>query len=249
MSTLRRLLRLLAPAICAVLASCIDGREEYWLAADGSGRAEIRYEVPAAFATGLGGTRGVEEMLDRFVRETPTLSAVTRNVTRRGDRLTVEFKAAFGSAEELIAAVSGESALTPAGEASPLDPLIGRFDIRQQGTRVAFERTVSPGRALPGSALLPSSQLRDRRLTYILHLPVAAWQSNATRTDDHGRTLIWEHPLDSGTLAKFSISFQADLPLPWRRIAAAAVAICLLAALGTRLVLRSRRRPPAPTVT
>ena len=247
MTALRRLLQLLVPAICAVLVSCIDGREEYWLAKDGSGRAEIRYEVPAAFATSMGGIRGVEEMLDRFVRETPTLSDVTRSVTRRGDRLTVEFKAAFGSVQDLIAAVSGESALTPVGEASPLDPLIGEFDIRQQGARVTFERTISPGRALPGSALLPSSQLKDRRLTYILHLPVAARQSNATDTADHGRTLIWEHPLESGTLRKFSIGFQADLPVPWRWIAVAVGVICLLAMLGVLLALRRRRRQPPVT--
>ena len=36
--------------IAALLSSCIDGREEFWLRGDGSGAAEVVYEVPAAAA-------------------------------------------------------------------------------------------------------------------------------------------------------------------------------------------------------
>ena len=43
MQILRRLARWFVLAGCGLLASCIDGREEFWLAGDGSGRAEIRY--------------------------------------------------------------------------------------------------------------------------------------------------------------------------------------------------------------
>lgn len=250
MNALRRLIRWMVPAVCAVLASCIDGSEEYWLAADGSGRAEIRYEVPASFATSLGGISGVEDLLDRFVRETPTLHHVTRAVTRRHDRLTVELKGDFKSVRDLIAAVSGDSALTPAGGSSPLEPLIGDFAIQQAGTRVNFERTVHPGRAIPGSALLPASQFKGRRLVYQLHLPVAARDSNATRTADGGRTLIWERPLDGGMLKPLALRFEADLPLPWHWLAAGVGGTGLLAALAVYALRRRRnRRTAEPPVT
>lgn len=248
MDAIRRLTRLLAAAACLVVVSCIDGREEYWLESDGSGRAEVRYEVPAGFVASIGGIGGVEDVLDRFVKETPTLSGVTRSVTRHGDRLTVEFKGNFKSVQDLIAAVSGDSALRPAGETSPLEPLIGDFVVRQQGARVEFQRTIYPGRALPGSALLPASQLKGRSLVYLLHLPVVPDESNATRTADHGRTLIWEHSLESGVLRKFSLHFQAELPLPWGWIAAGVAAIGLVVAVILHAIIR-RRRAARPLVT
>ncbi len=254
MNTLRLVLRLLAAAVCVALVSCIDGYEEYWLERDGSGRAEIVYDVPASFASTMGGVEGVENLLDRFVRETPTLHEVTREVTRRGDRLTVSLKARFKSVTDLIDAVSGESVLAPSGESSPLDPLIGDFDISQTGTRVSFRRTVRPGRALPGSALMPASKLKGRRLVYILHLPVPAAQSNATRTEDGGRTMVWECPLDSGKLRPQPLEFVADLPLPWGWIAGGGGlgVVCLAAAVARlRRMWRGKGRPvqESPPVT
>ena len=237
-----KIIHLLAVAGCLLLLSCIDGHEEYWLEPDGSGRATIRYEVPAAFAASMGGTPGIEAVLDQFIRETPTLTHATRQVTRQGDRLTVEFAASFKSVLDLITAVSGESALTPAGSNSPLDPLIGKFDVRQQGLRVDFTRTVFPSKALPGSFFMPAAKLDGRHLVYVLHLPVAARESNATRTEAAGRTLIWDQPFKGGAVKQLVLSFDADLPLPWRRIAGAIAGVCGLLGLGAFGLRRLRRK-------
>lgn len=243
MNFIRHLFRLLACAGCLLLFSCIDGHEEYWLEADGSGRALIRYDVPAAFAASMGGIAGIEEVLDRFIRETPTLTDATRQVTRREERLTVELKASFKSVVDLIDSVSGDSALVPAGVESPLEPLIGKFDVRQQGLKVDFTRTVFPSKALPGSFFMPAAQLDGRHLVYILHLPTAARESNATRTEGDGRTLIWDQPFKGGAVKQLALRFKADLPLPWRLIAGAAGGLgglCGLVVVAVR-VLRRRR--------
>ncbi|MCX6878455.1 MAG: hypothetical protein NTW21_32270 [Verrucomicrobia bacterium] len=225
---MRCLSRLLLLAAGGMLASCIDGREEFWLAADGSGRAEIRYEVPAALASSLGGETGIEKLLERFVRETPTLTSTSHRVTRQGERMAVEFKASFKSVLELIAAVSGDSVLA-AGKFKPLvEPLIGHFDIRQRGLRVEMTRTVSPSKALPGAGFVPDSRFDGRRLVYILHLPVVAQESNATRTADGGRTLIWDQTLKEGLKKRVVIHFKAAMPLPWWSLAALVVALGLL---------------------
>ncbi|MEO0018770.1 MAG: hypothetical protein RLZZ522_2053 [Verrucomicrobiota bacterium] len=238
----RYFIRLLACAACLTLLSCIDGHEEYWLEADGSGRAAIHYEVPAAFAASLGGTQGIEEILDRFIRETPTLTHATRQVTRTGDRLTVELNASFNSVLDLIAAVSGDSALTAGAAGSALDPLIGKFDVRQQGLTVDFSRTVFPAKALPGSSFMPAAQLDGRHLVYILHLPVPAQETNATHTEADGRTLIWDQPFKGGAVKQLPLRFKAKLPLPWRLIAGSAAGLAALLGLAV-LVFRRLRRP------
>jgi hypothetical protein len=242
MSMLRLFIRLLAGAGCLLLLSCIDGHEEYWLESDGSGRAAIRYDVPAAFATRMGGVAGVEALIDQFIRETPTLTHATRQVTRHGDRLQVEFKASFGSVADLITAVSGDSALTPADGESALEPLIGDFTVGQEGRRVDFTRTVYPSKALPGSSFLPAAQLDGRHLVYILHLPVAALESNATRTAAGGRTLIWDQPFKGGAVKQLELRFKADLPLPWRLITGTIGGLGLLLGLGLAVLRHLRRK-------
>ena len=44
---MRLLALLLALLLTLVLASCIDGKEEFWIEANGGGRAEITYDIPA----------------------------------------------------------------------------------------------------------------------------------------------------------------------------------------------------------
>ena len=247
------LVRTLALLLCALVVSCIDGHEEYWLERDGSGRAELVYDVPAAMASAMGGVEGVRETLDRFVRETPTLYDATREVSRSGDRLKVVLKARFHSVEDLIKAVSGDSALGSADGTSPLDPLIGDFDVKQEGLKVFFRRTVRPGRALPGASLLMADRLKGRKLEYVLHLPVPAKRSNASRLEDGGRMLVWECPLDSGKLRPLPLEFEAEMPLPLAWIAGGAGGAALAVAVVALGVRRLRRNgaaaPPDRRVT
>ena len=232
--------RLLLLVVCSMLASCIDGYEEYWIGADGGGRAQIHYEVPAAIASSMGGEAGISKLLDAFIRDTPTLTNATRQVTRRGDRLTVDFNASFKSVLELIVAVSGDSALSAGNFKSVVDPLVGHFEIQQSGRSVEMTRTIRPSKALPGSFLMPASQFEGRRLVYILHLPMASRESNATRTADGGRTLIWDLTLQEGLKNPVTIHFKAVMPVPRWILAALAAALVLLGWLGHRRIRRRR---------
>lgn len=237
MQPLRLLLRLLVPACCGLLVSCIDGREEFWLAGDGSGRAEIRYAVPATLARGCGGEKGLSKLLDEFIRETPTLTNATRRVTCEGDHMVVDFRASFKSALDLIHAVSGDTALASGNLKPVVAPLIGHFDFQRSGLTVNLTRTVRPAKALPGSFLMPASQFDGRRLVYIVHLPMVAQESNATRTEDGGRTLIWDQTLQNGLKNNVILHFKGTVPIPWWLIAAA---VLVLGGLGFAVVRRRR---------
>jgi len=244
---MRCLSRWVLLGLCALQASCIDGREEYWLAANGSGRAEIHYAIPAVIARSCGGEAGISKMLDKFVRETPTLTNASHQVTCHADRMVVDFNASFQSVLELIAALRGDSALSAGNCKLAVEPLIGQFEIRQSGSTVEVTRTVSPSKALPGFFLMPAAQFDGKRLVYILHLPVGAVASNATRTADSGRTLIWDQTLQEGLKHNVVIHFKAVLPLPWGKIAGVTVTLGWLGWLGLR-AYRRRSVIPNPGV-
>jgi len=241
MHAMRHLLRLLVPIFCGLLVSCIDGREEYWLAGDGSGRAHIRYTVPASLARGCGGEQGLEKLLDEFIQETPTLTHTTRRVSCEGERIAVELQASFPSAQDLIAALRRDNPLATGNLKSMVAPLIGHLNFQRNGLTVDLTRTVQPSKALPGAFFMPASQFDGRRLEYILHLPMVVQESNATRTEDGGRTLVWDQSLRDGLKNSVIIHFKGSVPVPWWLLATATAVLAAAVWLGL-MTLRKRRQ-------
>jgi hypothetical protein len=220
----RPIARLLACVAAALLASCIDGREEIWVNADGSGRSEVSYSVPAAAARLHGGEAGVRRLIEGFLKDAPGITTSSCEVAPAGDQLEIRVRTTFDSALGLkdISTSQAMGAL-PSSAAG----LVGDFQVVVKGLSIDFARTITAGDVLPGAGFLPVSQFKDRQLTYLFHLPKAATSSNATRTENSGRTLIWEIPLAQAIQAPVTTRFTAPIPLPtW-----AVFAICLLGAL------------------
>lgn len=214
------IIRLLALVTTCLLVSCIDGREEVWLNADGSGRADITYSLPAAAARFQGGENGVRKMIGDFLSHTPALKNPTCEVTTVDGRLTIRVQALFDSALDLKDISQGESMEKLPSSATGLT---GSTIVTVSGRTVDFSRTINAGDALPGSSFMPASQLEGRRLTYIMHLPLAALESNATRTENEGRTLVWDIPLAKAIKGPLATRFKANVPVP----------VWLLASAGT----------------
>lgn len=205
----------LAAAACS-LNSCIDGREEYWLESDGSGRAEAIYQIPEAVARLHGGEDGVRAMLREFIDATPEIKNSTLEVTTEGTRLKVRASIAFDSALDLRDVASGSAMHELPDAASHLAGTI-RADLN--GRDLEFERVVSAGKAIPGGGLLPASTWDGHSFTYIMHLPAAPTTSNATRTEGSGKTLIWEYPLSQAVRKPVVTRFTMPLPIPWKWVA------------------------------
>jgi hypothetical protein len=231
MTPYRTILSAVLVVYALVLSSCIEGREEVWLEADGSGRANFRYDLPAAAAKFQGGLGGVEKLLDSILKDFPDS---TSDVTVEGDRLKVEVNLAFASVEEIS---KMKSSLDGNRVPSSMEHLAGIFKVQREGLSVDFTRTISPGKALP-SAFIPASEFRDRRLTYILHLPVVPKESSATLTENGGRTQIWEQSLSSAMQNPVVIHLKAKIPIPGWIFAAGAGALLVL---GGTIVWLARR--------
>jgi hypothetical protein len=230
MTLLRALLSSLLACVVLSLGSCIDGREEIWLNADGSGRADLFYDIPASAARFHGGIKGIDELLASLLKDFPT---ATREISENGDRLGVRVKFRFKSADEISRLA--DSATTGNAPRS-FAYLAGQFDVQRSFTGVNFTRTISPGKALP-TAFIPAGEFRDRKLTYILHLPIAASSSTANRSENGGRTLTWEQPLAAAIHKPIVVHFTAGLP-SWILAAAVITAIIVLAGV----VALTRRR-------
>jgi len=238
MSFLRQLVRLSAIAVMCLLVSCIDGHEELWLNADGSGRADVTYTLPAIAAKFQGGEEGVRKMLDKFLNNAEGLTSSSHEVTTEGDRLKIRVKASFNSVLDLKKVAKSDPLKKLPSSANGLT---GMVKISRNGRTLDCSRTISAGTALPGAVFLPDSQFKDRRLTYILHLPHAPIESNATRTADGGRTLIWDHPLAEAVEAPFTIRFKIKIPIPmWIFVSAGAFTL-VAGSAGFYFFRRSRQ--------
>lgn len=239
------IIRLLALVTASLLVSCIDGREEVWINADGSGRADITYSLPAAAARFQGGENGVRKMIDDFLSHTPALKNPTCEVTTVDSRLTIHVQASFDSALDLKDISKGESMGKLPSSATGLT---GATLVTVSGRTVDFSRTISAGDALPGSSLMPASQFDGRRLTYIMHLPMGPLESNATRTENEGRTLVWDIPLAQAIKGPVATRFKANVPVPAWLLASAGALTFAAGFLGlfTFRKLRRRKQPDTP---
>ncbi len=226
-----------------LLTSCIDSHEEVWVEADGSGRAELRVSVPAAAAVFHGGENGVREMVREFLDSAPQLKNSSSSLSVHDGRMEVKVAASFDSPADLVKIPSGDSVRNLPG---PAEGLAGSVEFHVEGRSFEVARTIHAGKALPGSMFMPASQTKGRSLVYIIHLPSPPRASNATRTENDGRTLVWDFPLATALKGPFTIGFEGKVPLPRWLLALAGgsvVVLAGLAAVGTkRLRSRSRRR-------
>jgi hypothetical protein len=233
------LFRLAATAVALASASCIDSREEFWLEADGSGRAEIRISAPAAALAMKGGEEGVSRMIEDFMRNAPEIRDSAHQVRTEGDRAVIELRIAFDSALDLVDLAQGPSVRALPDAATHL---AGEVEVDFNGRTLELERSASPGKALPGAALLPAKTLDGHRLLSIVHLPASAFDHNATRVENGGRTLVWDVPLAEAVRKPVVSRFKMKVPLPWGLMGAIGAPVSLLA-LWALARWRKRVRP------
>lgn len=231
--------RFLTASALLSLASCFDLREEVWIERDGSGRAELTCVVPAQALALQGGETALRRRIEEALATSGTVRDSSLTVTRQGKDAVVRVEARFDS-------VKGRSMVGMESAPFFVRHMAGDIRVGVRGRTIDFSRVVSAGKAVPGARFLPAAQTRGRSLEYRVHLPVTATTSNATRTEDGGKTLIWHYPLEQALREPVALSFTAKAPLP-RRLFWGLAAGSLLAAgaVGWRKISGWRARQGA----
>lgn len=239
MEFFRKTLALTAALISCMLASCIDGREEYWLASDGSGRIDLQFSLPSAVANLQGGEERIRTLLGDFLTKSPALVDPAFEVKTEGDRLHVQVRAAFKSAADLqgIGQQTSGGGLPPSARG-----FAGEFKITAENRILDFSRTLSLHTAIPGVSFIPPRQFENREMTYIVHLPVKVRESNATEVSEDKKTLTWKIPLATAVKGPFDLKFRAPIPIPTWLIASIATAFGLVLAVIIFVIRRVRLR-------
>ncbi|MCW1886245.1 hypothetical protein OKA04_16020 [Luteolibacter flavescens] len=199
-------------AACAMLAACFDVREEVWVEPDGRGRAELRYTVPESALMLGGGAAGLEEKIRTLIARQPSLKLDAVSVTAKDDRAVVAVDVSTDSVLSLRKLKKSDDLKSmPESTAD----IAGHFDVHVRGLDVDFSRSIHVGEALGlASLVIGGTERKDRRLTYIIHLPKPAKEHNATRTDNAGKTLVWDYTLGEALKQPFTTHFRAAIPLP-----------------------------------
>jgi len=212
-----------------MLSSCIDGHEEYWLARDGSGVAEIIYEVPAKAVALKGGDLSLQQHIEDWIATTPEVRKEICTVTTTGERTRIHARLAFDSVRKLAKLSTSEPGANSPGLPNAFRHLVGEFDLHLNGRDIEFTRTVSPGKAFLNGLFLPKHETDGRRLVYTLHLPEPALESNATQTLDDGKTLVWDRALADGLKQPLVTHVKARIPVPaWLIASSAGLGVMLL---------------------
>jgi hypothetical protein len=240
-------LRVLAAIAALASSACFDIREEIHIHRDGSGRAALDYTVPASALLLAGGEEGMEGKIRALIASQPKLRLDAVTVGAAGPdeaRIAVRI-----STDSMLALLDMQESAAFKELPSAAGKLAGHIDFRLRGLDLYFARTVEVREALGLAALAIGGEERaKRKLTYIVHLPKAASESNATAVADDGRTLIWEATLGEALRAPLVTRFRAPLPIPWYAHAGALVLLAGLAGWGLRVVRRRRRRQEAGAV-
>lgn len=226
-------------AIAALLTSCFDGKEELWLAKDGAAAYEATYDVPTTTVRLGGGEAKLRSSVDEWLKESPEVRCEAFDITQHEDRTRIHIRISCASVLKIAELSKPEKSKSMP---NPFQHLAGVVEVKRDGLDVELTRTISPNRALIGGLFLPRKEIDGRRLVYVMHLPKAPLESNATRTEDDGRTLVWDYTLAEGLKHPLVTRLKGRVPLPWWVFGGAGVVGVGLVWIGYKITRRPRRK-------
>lgn len=187
----------------------------------------------------------MEAKIREAIGKQPMLKLDGLIVEDHGDRASVEIKISTDSVLSLRdLKKGGGSTKMPAAAVD----LAGKFEVHRQGLDIDFARTIRVREALGlASFAVRDDDRRDRRLTYIIHLPTPASQSNANEVLNGGKTLIWDSSLGDALQQPLVTRFKARVPIPrtvW--LGAGLIGLALSGLLLRLRVVRRRRQALQP---
>ena len=234
--------------IALVLVSCIEGDEEIFVNADGSGKVKLVYKVPALLLDEQASV-ALTESVNQNVGGDKNLRLITNRVDQSdGQKLIVieieaddVMKLNLPEADTCNGDYTESQSINILDKINILDAIIGKVGVKLQGLQTHIQRDVNLMPLLKerfGEGAL--SGLGAAEFKYALHLPVPAQSTNAHEVENNGKTLKWTYRLSEMKEKPIQLLVTSRVPIPWW-IYAAGGAVILLIILMIFIVLRRRR--------
>lgn len=234
--------RILILALLPWLVACFEHREEVWIESDGSGRIAVDSSFPSGVLASLGGADGLRSGVTEWFDQVEGLKLDGLEIERKNGQVQLSLRASADSMLDLRESTQSESdamELLPPGAKH----FMGDVEVKLDGLSVDMRRQLNLKNGFGLAALGVSRRDREtKHVTFIMHLPVEATEHNATRTEDGGRTLIWDHTLGQALAAPIELHFKTPLPIPWGWVAAGGLAVLFVIGGLIRLWHKRRQR-------
>lgn len=201
-----------------LLHSCIDGEEELFINADGSGRVKLQYQVPGMIFSDAD-AKELIETIEREVGKRENLRLLTNRVENVNGQKIIQIEIATDNVAALDDMSEDDTSVQSDGASKSdkwLHTLLGDMKVAVHGMSAAVSREVHLEPLLEeylgkrGVSLLGESEFR-----YTVHLPTAVEQSNAHEVLNEGKTLKWRYLLRECKRKPIVMDLQAPIPLPW----------------------------------
>jgi len=203
-----------------LLNSCIDGEEEVFINADGSGRIKVQYRVPGMIFSDAE-AKELIAIIEKEAGEKENLEIVTNRVDSQKGQKVIQIEIKAASVLELEGMLDDHGGEGEDGEKRSktdklLHALLGDMKVSISGLTATVKRDVDLESLLNeylgqrGALLLGESEFR-----YSVHLPKAATESNAHELRNEGKTLQWTYKLRECQKTPILMSVKAPIPVPW----------------------------------
>lgn len=248
---LRAFCYIIIGVLCTLLSSCIDGQEEITVREDGSGSAQISYNIPLR-AMSKEDSALLEGYLKEVAGKHDSITLTNFSCKPSGFGMQrMDARVEFTSIQE-VAKIYEEEVCGP--KVPSKDPaiqslltkvcaLMGKYTLSLDGLDISIKREVNLQPLFEGQVTNPKV-FGESEFRYILHLPKAVDSTNATELSDDRKTLQWTIKLRD--YYDKPIIMQSAISLPWWIYLCFALICVILLLLGVwiiRKVLGRKRRP------
>ena len=221
---LSRILLVISGVLCFALAGCIEGEEQIWLSADGSGRIEARYKMPSAVAKRIGEPAELVRVLQEAAERDPHVEITDLTHTTEGGGITLTFAGTFDNLNKLASFPQRQLR-----DASKPDKRVQAEVLFGESAMVISDENITYDREVDISWLLQSTPATKSiakmpalfgksSLRFILNLPGEAQESNASSQSEDKLRLEWNFLLKENTTGPMPMTARAALPAskpPW----------------------------------
>ncbi len=211
---IRRLLTALLIFPVFLFTACVEGEEEVWIHADGSGKFTAHYSFPKSALHMLGNLDDFVEAIELIDKKEPGLKVTRVEHEFIDGKPHFYLEASFDDARDLLnVAERSETVLTDTtgADSTQIGAIAGDILFKMDGLTPTFSRSINIGELAPTVvAFLGSS-----RFNYTFHLPAAVKETNAHETLNGGKTVKWSFLLREHASDPMVMDFRMSLPIPW----------------------------------